>query len=79
MNFWATIEHSLNYKYGGLIPEDVKARLTNAAREAAQLDSEMGEIREDIQEAQLLLIALSKNKTLKKKMVKKMNFGKKSG
>lgn len=54
MNFWATIEHSLNYKYGGSIPDAVKNRLTNAAREAAQLDAEMGAIREDIQEAQLL-------------------------
>ena len=68
MNFWATIEHSLNYKYGGLIPEDVKARLTNAAREAAQLDLEMGEIREDIQEAQLLFDSPQQ---------KQMNFGKK--
>lgn len=77
MNFWATIEHSLNYKYGGLIPEDVKARLTNAAREAAQLDSEMGEIREDIQEAQLLFDSPQQKQDFKKKMVKKMNFGKK--
>lgn len=54
MNFWATIEHSLNYKYGGLIPEDVKNRLTNAAREAASLDAEMSLIRDEIQDAQLL-------------------------
>ena len=54
MNFWATIEHSLNYKYGGLIPDDVKERLSNAAREAASLDLEMSSIREEIQEAQLL-------------------------
>ncbi|AFW91047.1 GTP pyrophosphokinase [Lactococcus cremoris subsp. cremoris UC509.9] len=66
MNFWATIEHSLNYKYGGLIPEDVKARLTNAAREAAQLDSEMGEIREDIQEAQLLFDSPQQKQDFKK-------------
>lgn len=54
MNFWATIEHSLSYKYGGVIPEDVKTRLNNAARKAAQLDTEMSTIREEIQEAQLL-------------------------
>ena len=24
MNFWATIEHSLNYKYKGQFPEDIK-------------------------------------------------------
>src|SRR5690625_274054 len=27
MNFWATNEHSLNYKYKGKIPEDIKQRL----------------------------------------------------
>lgn len=54
MNFWATIEHSLSYKYGGVIPEEVRERLTAAAHMAAQLDKEMGAIREDIQEAQLL-------------------------
>jgi putative GTP pyrophosphokinase len=66
MNFWATIEHSLNYKYGGLIPEDVKMRLSNAAREAAQLDAEMGEIREDIQEAQLMFDTPQQRKDVKK-------------
>lgn len=54
MNFWATIEHSLSYKYGGVIPEDVKARLSTAARKAGQLDTEMSMIRGEIQEAQLL-------------------------
>lgn len=54
MNFWATIEHSLNYKYAGMIPEDVKERLSRAAHEAANLDAEMSQIREEIQEAQLM-------------------------
>ena len=48
------------------IPEDVKARLTNAAREAAQLDLEMGEIREDIQEAQLLFDSPQQKQDFKK-------------
>ena len=54
MNFWATIEHSLNYKYQGHFPEEIKIRLENAARMAYQLDEEMGKIRNDIQEAQAL-------------------------
>lgn len=49
-----------------MIPEDVKARLTNAAREAAQLDLEMGEIREDIQEAQLLFDSPQQKQDFKK-------------
>ncbi len=34
MNFWATIEHSLNYKYSGRFPEDIKIRLQRAAEAA---------------------------------------------
>ncbi|MBQ2924816.1 MAG: GTP pyrophosphokinase family protein, partial [Anaerotignum sp.] len=31
MNFWATAEHSLRYKYSGNIPEEIQDRLTNCA------------------------------------------------
>ncbi|MEJ1294859.1 GTP pyrophosphokinase family protein [Latilactobacillus sakei] len=54
MNFWATIEHSLNYKYQGEFPETLKARLKRAAEASFMLDKEMSEIREEIQEAQQL-------------------------
>jgi putative GTP pyrophosphokinase len=54
MNFWATIEHSLNYKYQGEFPEELKARLKRAAEASFMLDKEMSEIREEIQEAQQL-------------------------
>lgn len=54
MNFWATIEHSLNYKYSGNIPEDIKERLQRAAEAAYQLDEEMSQIRGEIQEAQVI-------------------------
>ncbi|TFD99307.1 GTP pyrophosphokinase [Jeotgalibacillus salarius] len=53
MNFWATIEHSLNYKYQGQFPEDIQNRLQRAAEAAFRLDEEMSEIREEIQEAQV--------------------------
>lgn len=52
MNFWATIEHSLNYKYSGEYPIEIKQRLQNAADAAYLLDQEMSLIREEIQEAQ---------------------------
>lgn len=51
MNFWATIEHSLNYKYDGQIPSEVKSRLHRASEAAFQLDEEMSKIRGEIQEA----------------------------
>lgn len=54
MNFWATIEHSLNYKYQGEFPDVINVRLKRAAEAAFQLDEEMSQIREEIQEAQQL-------------------------
>ena len=52
MNFWASIEHSLNYKYKGEFPEEIKERLQNAAEAAFRLDEEMSQIRSEVQEAQ---------------------------
>ena len=52
MNFWATIEHSLNYKYKGQFPEDIRERLQRAAEAAYSLDKEMSEIALEIQDAQ---------------------------
>ncbi|HCT95499.1 GTP pyrophosphokinase family protein [Vagococcus sp.] len=54
MNFWATIEHSLNYKYQGEFPAEINERLKNASEAANLLDEEMSKIREEIQEAQHL-------------------------
>jgi len=54
MNFWATIEHSLNYKYKEKLPEDVRVRLSRAAEAAYILDQEMSNIRGEIVEAQKL-------------------------
>lgn len=52
MNFWATVEHTLNYKYNGLYPDDVSARLKQAAEAAYQLDQEMSQIKNEVQDAQ---------------------------
>ncbi|MBG9980899.1 GTP pyrophosphokinase family protein [Facklamia sp. DSM 111018] len=51
MNFWATIEHSLNYKYDGKYPEEILLRLQTASEAAFLLDGEMSAIREEIREA----------------------------
>ncbi|MBG9981695.1 GTP pyrophosphokinase family protein [Aerococcaceae bacterium DSM 111020] len=51
MNFWATIDHSLNYKYSGMYPEHILTRLQRASEAAFQLDEEMSEIRSEIREA----------------------------
>ncbi|CAM2931925.1 GTP pyrophosphokinase [Dellaglioa algida] len=66
MNFWATIEHSLNYKYQGEFPSQLNARLERAAEAAFKLDTEMSEIREEIQEAQHLFYGKGLNKNQSK-------------
>ncbi|WP_223700668.1 GTP pyrophosphokinase [Sutcliffiella deserti] len=62
MNFWATIEHSLNYKYSGQFPQDIKERLVRAAEAAYLLDEEMSQIRGEIQEAQAIFSRKKENK-----------------
>ncbi|MHA6258461.1 GTP pyrophosphokinase [Sporosarcina sp. CAU 1771] len=52
MNFWASIEHSLNYKYKSEVPEEISIRLERAAEAAFRLDEEMSLIRDEIQDAQ---------------------------
>lgn len=54
MNFWATIEHSLNYKYKQQIPVELKQKLKSAADAAFKLDEEMLEIKDEIKDAQKL-------------------------
>ena len=52
MDFWATIEHSLQYKYKGDTPPHVAERLTNAADAIILLDQEMSSVRDEIMDAQ---------------------------
>jgi putative GTP pyrophosphokinase len=55
MDFWATIEHSLKYKYNGKIPEALRGRLIHTAEAAFQLDKEMSTIRDEIIETQKVI------------------------
>lgn len=52
MDFWATIEHSLQYKYKSNIPQHIKGRLSNAADAIIALDNEMSTVRSEIMDAQ---------------------------
>ena len=54
MNFWATAEHSLNYKYKQHIPNEIKDKLKRAADAAFELDEQMLEIKDEIKDAQRL-------------------------
>ncbi|WP_132249538.1 GTP pyrophosphokinase [Natranaerovirga pectinivora] len=52
MNFWATIEHSLQYKYERNMPKEIQERLLSAADAVLHLDKEMSVIRNEIITAQ---------------------------
>lgn len=52
MDFWAVIEHSLQYKFEQKIPDRVRRRLMASAEAVVSLDHEMSSIRDEIVEAQ---------------------------
>ena len=53
MNFWATTEHSLQYKYKGEVPVQVSEELQKAADAIFMLDNEMSQVRSEIIDAQI--------------------------
>lgn len=71
MNFWASIEHSLNYKYEGELPEEISLRLESAAEAAFRLDEEMSLIRDEIQDAQKYFSAFKETATRRYEAKKK--------
>lgn len=52
MNFWATIEHSLQYKYKRNMPEEIREKITNASMSIIELDNQMSLVRSEIMEIQ---------------------------
>ena len=55
MNFWAVIEHSLQYKYKEHMPEHIRQRLSASSNAIVQLDNEMSQIRDEILDSQNLI------------------------
>lgn len=55
MNFWAVIEHSLQYKYKEHMPEHIRQRLSASSDAIVQLDNEMSQIRDEILDSQNLI------------------------
>ena len=54
MHFWASIEHSLKYKYQKQIPAEIKERLVRASETGARLDNEMSSIKAIMAELEAL-------------------------
>ena len=50
MDFWASVEHKLFYKYDRELPADLKGELDDAAQAAADLDRRMGRLRDEIRD-----------------------------
>ncbi|WP_418275481.1 GTP pyrophosphokinase [Isoptericola jiangsuensis] len=48
MDFWASMEHKLHYKYRTEIPDHIAAEIDDAARVAADLDARMGRLRDEV-------------------------------
>ena len=49
MDFWATLEHKINYKFEGHVPEYIREELVECAELVAALDERMLELNEEIQ------------------------------
>jgi GTP pyrophosphokinase len=50
MDFWASVEHTIYYKYDGKVPSTLLDELHEAARTAATLDSTMGQLRTEVRD-----------------------------
>jgi putative GTP pyrophosphokinase len=48
MDFWASVEHSIYYKYDGTVPTSLRDELGAAARTAADLDATMARLRSEV-------------------------------
>lgn len=48
MDFWASLEHKIYYKYDREVPQRVLDELKDAARVASELDDRMADLRDDL-------------------------------
>ena len=48
MDFWASLEHKIYYKYDREVPAALVAELTEAADAARALDAKMAKLREQV-------------------------------
>ena len=49
MDFWASLEHKINYKFEGKAPEHIRRELVECAKMVSQLDARMLALNEEIQ------------------------------
>ena len=51
MDFWASLEHKINYKFEGNAPSYIKAELTQCAQMVSDLDARMLSLNEEIKQS----------------------------
>lgn len=49
MDFWASLEHKINYKFEGNVPDEIRAELVECAEMVSQLDNRMLLLNEEVQ------------------------------
>ena len=50
MDFWATLEHKINYKFEGNVPQDIKDELVESSRMISDLDAKMLRLNQQLQD-----------------------------
>ncbi|MEX0152834.1 MULTISPECIES: GTP pyrophosphokinase [Microbacterium] len=58
MDFWASLEHKIYYKYDRLVPDELLAQLKDAADTAAELDARMERLHREIRGSGIDVVAL---------------------
>lgn len=53
MDFWASLEHKINYKFEGNIPEYIKDELIDCAEMVSELDAKMMALNEEVQKLEV--------------------------
>jgi putative GTP pyrophosphokinase len=48
MDFWASLEHKIYYKYDGEVPDSLRLELREAAESANELDSRMERLHREL-------------------------------
>lgn len=48
MDFWATLEHKIHYKFEGEVPEHIEAELVECAQMVSSLDAKMLSLNEEV-------------------------------
>ncbi len=49
MDFWASLEHKIHYKFEGNAPEHIKNELVDCAKMVSALDAKMLSLNEEVQ------------------------------